>query len=178
MTNTHRANRPGRTASRRNDPMPKREWSGSFYRVWCYLERLFFSEARVIQTQRCGNIMYCREKASRATFDGTNDHSHRKETSFAVSDSVGRTDFNTKIVAISTAWSNSQLLNLRLSDTKYESIILYQYSVNTVIYTGTHYLHGKPENLGWKIKWFPPFRLGSFRKYGLSSEATQYFYSF
>ena len=31
---------------------------------------------------------------------------------------------------------------------------------------------------GWKIKWFPPFRLGSFRKYGLSSEATQYFYSF
>ena len=42
--------------------------------------------------------MYCREKASRATFDGTNDHSHRNETSFAVSDSVGRTDFNTKIL--------------------------------------------------------------------------------
>ena len=97
MTNTHRENRPGRTASRRNDPMPKREWCGSFYRVWCYLERLFFSEARVIQTQRCGNIMYCREKASRATFDGTNDHSHRKETSFAVSDSVGRTDFNGRL---------------------------------------------------------------------------------
>ena len=31
---------------------------------------------------------------------------------------------------------------------------------------------------GWKIKWFPPFRLGSFRKYGLSSEATRYFYPF
>ena len=31
---------------------------------------------------------------------------------------------------------------------------------------------------GWKIKWFPPFRLGSFRKYVLSSEAMQYFYSF
>ena len=42
--------------------------------------------------------MYYREKASRATFDGTNDHSHRKETSFVVSDSVGRTDFNTKIL--------------------------------------------------------------------------------
>ena len=42
--------------------------------------------------------MYCREKASCVTFDGTNDHSHRKETLFPVSDSVGRTDFNTKIL--------------------------------------------------------------------------------
>ena len=28
---------------------------------------------------------------------------------------------------------------------------------------------------GWKIKWFPPFRLGSFRKYGLWFEVIQYF---
>ena len=45
-------------------------------------------------------------------------------------------------MAKDTAWSNSQLLHLRLSDTKYESIILYQCRINTVICAGTHYLHG------------------------------------
>jgi len=32
---------------------------------------------------------------------------------------------------------------------------------------GTYHLHGKTGNSSWKIKWFVPFRLGSFGKYGL-----------
>ena len=32
---------------------------------------------------------------------------------------------------------------------------------------GTYHLHGKTGNSSWKIKWFAPFRLGSFRKFGL-----------
>ena len=29
---------------------------------------------------------------------------------------------------------------------------------------GTYHLQGKTRNFSWKIKWFVPFRLGSFRK--------------
>ena len=32
---------------------------------------------------------------------------------------------------------------------------------------GTYHLHGKTGNSSWKIKWIAPFRLGSFREYGL-----------
>ena len=32
---------------------------------------------------------------------------------------------------------------------------------------GTYHLHGKTGNSSWKIKWFAPFRVGSFRKNGL-----------
>jgi len=32
---------------------------------------------------------------------------------------------------------------------------------------GTYHLHGKTVNSSWKIKWFVPFHLGSFWKYGL-----------
>ena len=32
---------------------------------------------------------------------------------------------------------------------------------------GTYHLHGKTGNSSWKIKWFTPSRLGSFRTYGL-----------
>ena len=32
---------------------------------------------------------------------------------------------------------------------------------------GTYHLHGKTGNSSWKIKWFTPFHLESFRKYGL-----------
>ena len=32
---------------------------------------------------------------------------------------------------------------------------------------GTYHLHGKTANSSWKIKWFVPFRLQSFRKFGL-----------
>ena len=32
---------------------------------------------------------------------------------------------------------------------------------------GTDHLHGKTGNSSWKIKWIAPFRLGSFREYGL-----------
>ena len=32
---------------------------------------------------------------------------------------------------------------------------------------GTYHLHGKTGNSSWKIKWFAPFRFGSFRKFGL-----------
>ena len=32
---------------------------------------------------------------------------------------------------------------------------------------GTYHLHGKTGNRSWKIKWFGPFRLESFRKYGM-----------
>ena len=42
------------------------------------------------------------------------------------------------------------------------------YTLRILILTmGRCHLHGKTENSGWKIKWFAPFRLGSFRKYGL-----------
>ena len=42
---------------------------------------------------------------------------------------------------------------------------------------GTYHLHGKTGNSGWKIKWFAPFCLGTFRKHGLWFEAMQFFYS-
>ena len=38
----------------------------------------------------------------------------------------------------------------------------------------TRYLE-KPRNPGWKIKWYEPFHLGSFRKYGLWFEVMQFF---
>ena len=41
-----------------------------------------------------------------------------------------------------------------------------------------HYLHEKTGNSSWKIKWFAPFRLESFRKYGLWFEAMQFFLLF
>ena len=34
-------------------------------------------------------------------------------------------------------------------------------------YWGTYHLHGETENFSCKIKWFAPFRLERFRKYGL-----------
>lgn len=38
---------------------------------------------------------------------------------------------------------------------------------------GTYHLHGKTGNSNRKIKWFAPFRLGSFRKYGLGFETKE-----
>ena len=43
---------------------------------------------------------------------------------------------------------------------------------------GTYHLHGKTGNSSWKIKWFAPFRLGSFRKYGMWFEVMLSFWSF
>ena len=43
---------------------------------------------------------------------------------------------------------------------------------------GTYHVHGKTRNSSWKIKWFAPFCLGTFRKHGLWFEAMQFFYSF
>ena len=40
---------------------------------------------------------------------------------------------------------------------------------------GGYHLHEKSRNSVWKIKWLTPFRLGSFRKYGLWLEGIQYF---
>ena len=40
---------------------------------------------------------------------------------------------------------------------------------------GNYHLHGKTGNSSWKIKWFAPFRLGSFRKYGLWYEVMLFF---
>ena len=31
----------------------------------------------------------------------------------------------------------------------------------------THHLHEKTGNSSWKIKWFAPYHLGNFKKYGL-----------
>ena len=47
----------------------------------------------------------------------------------------------------------------------------------TVRYRGTYHLLGKTGNPGWKIKWFFPFHLGTFRKYGLRFAVIQFFYS-
>ena len=43
---------------------------------------------------------------------------------------------------------------------------------------GTYHLHGKTGNLSWKIKWFAPFRLERFRKYGLWFEVILFFCTF
>ena len=42
----------------------------------------------------------------------------------------------------------------------------------------SYHLHGKTGNPGWKIKWFAPLRLGTFRKYGLWFEAMPIFLLF
>ena len=55
------------------------------------------------------------------------------------------------------------------------------FSINVLLTlwsAGVPTIYMETENSGWKIKWFAPFRLGSFRKYGLSFEAMQYFFSF
>ena len=55
------------------------------------------------------------------------------------------------------------------------------FSINVLLTlwsVGVLTIYMETDNSCWKIKWFAPFRLGSFRKYGLSSEAMQYFYSF
>ena len=45
-------------------------------------------------------------------------------------------------------------------------------------YWGTYHLQGKTGNFSWKIKWFAPFHLESFRKYGLWFEVMLFFCSF
>ena len=39
--------------------------------------------------------------------------------------------------------------------------------LKTMVILDIYHLHGKPGNSSWKIKWFTPFHLGSFRTYGL-----------
>ena len=56
--------------------------------------------------------------------------------------------------------------------------VLTQWNVNfpATLTLGTLYhLHGKTRNSRRKIKWFTPFNLGNFRKYGLWFEVMQYF---
>ena len=70
-------------------------------------------------------------------------------------------------------------LNIRSSTSK--SDILF-FRANKAL--GANILHqgylpsqGEIGNSGWKIKWFAPFRMESFTKYGLQFEATEFFYS-
>ena len=61
----------------------------------------------------------------------------------------------------------------------WEKLHLITSNVTTTTTTGTasylYHLHGKT---GWKIEWFAPFSLGSFRKYGLWFKAVQFFHFF